>query len=202
VEELRALGDVSQAVNSTLDLETVLSTIVAKATQLSRTEAGSIYVYDEELREYRLHANYGMSDELIDALKDHHLDISEAVAEAATQQQPTQIPDMKAEPPTPGNEIVLQAGYRARLLVPLMRSGEIMGALVVRRRAPGEFPKSTIDLLQTFAAQSVLAIQNARLFSEIDEKSRQLELASQHKSQFVASMSHELRSEERRVGKE
>src|SRR5258705_23888 len=61
VEELRALGDVSQAVNSTLDLETVLSTIVAKATQLSRTEAGSIYVYDEEQHEYRLHANYGMS---------------------------------------------------------------------------------------------------------------------------------------------
>src|SRR6202158_871370 len=71
VGELRALGDVSQAVNSTLDLETVLSTIVAKATQLSRTEAGSIYVYDEELKEYRLHANYGMSDELIAALKDH-----------------------------------------------------------------------------------------------------------------------------------
>jgi signal transduction histidine kinase/CheY-like chemotaxis protein/HAMP domain-containing protein len=194
VEELRALGDVSQAVNSTLDLETVLSTIVAKATQLSRTEAGSIYVYDEEQHEYRLHANYGMSDELIEALKDHHHDISEAVAEAATQQQPTQIPDMKEEPPSAANDIVLRAGYRSRLLVPLLRSGEIMGALVVRRRAPGEFPKSTIDLLQTFAAQSVLAIQNARLFSEIGEKSRQLEMASQHKTQFLANMSHELRT--------
>jgi signal transduction histidine kinase/DNA-binding response OmpR family regulator len=194
VEELRALGDVSQAVNSTLDLETVLSTIVAKATQLSRTEAGSIYVYDEEQHEYRLHANYGMSDELIEALKDHHHDISEAVAEAATQQQPTQIPDMKEEPPSAANDIVLRAGYRSRLLVPLLRSGEIMGALVVLRRAPGEFPKSTIDLLQTFAAQSVLAIQNARLFSEIGEKSRQLEMASQHKTQFLANMSHELRT--------
>src|SRR5437762_3166503 len=69
-----------------------------------------------------------------------------------------------------------------------------MGALVVRRKTPGEFSKSTIDLLRTFAAQSVLAIQNARLFQEIEEKSRQLELASQHKSQFVASMSHELRT--------
>jgi signal transduction histidine kinase/CheY-like chemotaxis protein len=75
-----------------------------------------------------------------------------------------------------------------------MRFNEVMGALVVRRKAPGEFSKNTIDLLRTFAAQSVLAIQNARLFQEIEEKSRQLELASQHKSQFVASMSHELRT--------
>src|SRR5439155_1880374 len=76
----------------------------------------------------------------------------------------------------------------------LLRFHEIMGALVVRRKTPGEFSKNTIDLLRTFAAQSVLAIQNARLFQEIEEKGRQLELASQHKSQFVASMSHELRT--------
>ena len=82
----------------------------------------------------------------------------------------------------------------ARLLVPLLGADQIVGALVVRRRAPGEFPKGTVELLQTFAAQSVLAIQNARLFGEIGEKSRQLELASQHKSQFLANMSHELRT--------
>jgi len=78
--------------------------------------------------------------------------------------------------------------------VPLLRPDHIFGALVVRRRQPGEFPKATVDLLQTFAAQSVLAIQNARLFTEIEEKSRQLEVASQHKSQFLANMSHELRT--------
>src|SRR5262249_27025722 len=75
-----------------------------------------------------------------------------------------------------------------------MRFNEVMGGLGVRRTAPGEFPKNTVDLLRTFAAQSVLAIQNARLFQEIEEKGRQLELTSQHKSQFVASMSHELRT--------
>jgi signal transduction histidine kinase len=69
-----------------------------------------------------------------------------------------------------------------------------MGALVVRRREPGEFPRSTVDLLMTFAEQSVLAIQNARLFSEIEEKGQQLAMASQHKSQFLANMSHELRT--------
>jgi signal transduction histidine kinase/CheY-like chemotaxis protein len=194
VEELRALGEVTQAVNSTLELQTVLSTIVAKAVQLSDTDAGSIYVHDEAQQEFQLQANYGMSDDLIAALKDHHTDLSGAVAGAAKQGEPVQVPDMQAEPHIPTNEIMLQAGYRARLLVPLMRFNEVMGALVVRRKAPGEFSKNTIDLLRTFAAQSVLAIQNARLFQEIEEKSRQLELASQHKSQFVASMSHELRT--------
>jgi signal transduction histidine kinase/CheY-like chemotaxis protein len=194
VEELRALGEVTQAVNSTLELQTVLSTIVAKAVQLSDTDAGSIYVHDETQQEFQLQANYGMSDDLIAALKDHHTDLSGAVAGIAKQGEPVQVPDMQAEPHIPANEIMLQAGYRARLLVPLMRFNEVMGALVVRRKAPGAFSKNTIDLLRTFAAQSVLAIQNARLFQEIEEKSRQLELASQHKSQFVASMSHELRT--------
>jgi signal transduction histidine kinase/CheY-like chemotaxis protein len=194
VEELRALGEVSQAVNSTLDLQTVLSTIVAKAVQLSDTDAGSIYVHDETQQEFRLQANYGMSDDLIAALQAQHVDLSGAVAEAAKQGEPVQVPDMQAEPPLSANDLMLRAGYRARMLVPLLRFHEVMGALVVRRKSPGEFPKSTVDLLRTFAAQSVLAIQNARLFQEIEEKGRQLELASQHKSQFVASMSHELRT--------
>jgi signal transduction histidine kinase len=80
------------------------------------------------------------------------------------------------------------------LTVPLLGPERAVGALVVRRRQPGEFPKSTVDLLQTFAAQSVLAIQNANLFTEVEDKSRQLELASEHKSRFLASMSHELRT--------
>jgi len=90
--------------------------------------------------------------------------------------------------------ILLRAGYRALLIVPLLGPEGLIGMLVIRRKAPGEFPQHTVDLLQTFAAQSVLAIQNANLFTEVEEKSRQLELASQHKSQFVASMSHELRT--------
>jgi len=194
VEELRALGELTQAVNSTLDLQTVLSTIVSKAVQLSDTDAGSIYVHDEMRQEFELQANYGMTGDLIAALKEHHAEISGAVAEATKQGEPVQVADMRTGAPVPANALMLDAGYRARLLVPLLRFNEVIGALVVRRKAPGEFPKSTIDLLRTFAAQSVLAIQNARLFQEIEEKGRQLELASQHKSQFVASMSHELRT--------
>ncbi len=193
-EELRALGEVSQTVNSTLDLETVLSAIVSKATQLSGTEAGTIYVFDEAKREYQLRATYGMTESLIEAVKDQHAEISKAVALAIEQRQPMQTPDLGAEPTSVARDIMLQAGYRARLVVPLLAADRIVGALVVRRQAPGEFPKNTIQLLQTFAAQSVLAIQNARLFSEIEEKGRQLEAASQHKSQFLANMSHELRT--------
>jgi signal transduction histidine kinase/DNA-binding response OmpR family regulator/HAMP domain-containing protein len=193
-EELRALAEVSQTVNSTLDLETVLSTIVSKATQLSGTEAGTIYVFDEGRREYQLRATYGMIESLIEAVKDQHAEISKAVALAIEQRQPMQTPDLGAEPPSVSRDIMLQAGYRARLVVPLLAADRIVGALVVRRQAPGEFPKNTIDLLQTFAAQSVLAIQNARLFHEIEENGRQLEEASKHKSQFLANMSHELRT--------
>jgi signal transduction histidine kinase/CheY-like chemotaxis protein len=194
VEELRALGEVSRTVNSTLDLKTVLDTIVAKATQLSGTETGAIYVHDATTEEFVLSATYGMSDDLIAAIHDQHVGISNAVREATDQREPVQMADLRDEPPSPSRDIMLKGGYRARLILPLLGADEIVGALVVRRRAPGEFAKSTIDLLQTFAAQSTVAIQNARLFQELEEKSRQLELASQHKSQFVASMSHELRT--------
>jgi signal transduction histidine kinase/CheY-like chemotaxis protein len=97
-------------------------------------------------------------------------------------------------PPSPLMNILLRAGYRALLVVPLLGPEGIIGVLVVRRKEPGEFPKHVIDVLQTFAAQSVLAIQNANLFAEVEEKSRQLEMASQHKSQFLSNMSHELRT--------
>src|SRR5262249_38742756 len=86
------------------------------------------------------------------------------------------------------------AGFRSLLVVPLLREARIFGALTIRRKTPGAFPRPTIDLLQTFATQSVLAIQNARLYQEIEEKGRQLEEASRHKSEFLANMSHELRT--------
>jgi GAF domain-containing protein len=195
VEELRALGEVSQAVNSTLDLETVLTTIVAKATQLSGTEAGAIYVHDETKNEFALRATYGMSEAFVADLVREGVGRGEsAVAQAAQQRAPVQVADFKEAKTTPLQQVILRAGYRALLVMPLLSRDKVVGALVVRRKAPGSFPAPVLDLLQTFAAQSVLAIQNARLFQEIEEKSRQIELASQHKSQFLASMSHELRT--------
>jgi signal transduction histidine kinase/CheY-like chemotaxis protein/HAMP domain-containing protein len=194
VEELRALGEVSQAVNSTLDLETVLNTIVAKATQLSGTEAGAIYVHGDAKNEFALCATYGMSEAFVAELARQGVGFGQStVAPAAMQHAPVQVADLEAKP-TALQEIILRAGYRALLVMPLLGRDKLMGALMVWRKAPGEFPQHSVDLLQTFAAQSVLAIQNARLFQEIEDKGRQLELTSQHKSQFVASMSHELRT--------
>jgi signal transduction histidine kinase len=195
VGELRALGEVGQAINSTLDVEQVLRTIVTKAVELSTTDAGAIYVFDEERQEFRLRATYGMSEAMIAAISDRHIGIGDSnIGEAAQRREPLQIADLREAPASPVNDIILAAGYRALLIVPLLRPDRTVGLLVVRRREPGAFPQSTVDLLETFADQSVLAIQNARLFREIEEKGRELELASRHKSQFLANMSHELRT--------
>jgi PAS domain S-box-containing protein len=194
VEELRALGDVGQAVNSTLDVETVLTTIVAKAVELSGTEAGAIYTFEESSQEFWLRSTHGMDEAMVAAIRDRHISAGEtAIGKAADERVPVQIPDVLKETSLV-LDIVIRAGYRAVLIVPLLRPNQIVGALVVRRKQPGEFSKSTIDLLETFADQSVIAIQNARLFREIEEKSRELEVASKHKSQFLANMSHELRT--------
>jgi signal transduction histidine kinase len=196
VAELRALGEVSQAVNSTLDLNEVLNTIVTKAVQLSETDAGAIYDYDETKREFGLRSTYGMDEAMIAAIKERHVRISDpGIGQAALQRTPVAIADARDQPASEIFDMVMRAGFRALLIVPLLAAEQrIVGALVVRRKRPGEFSKQTIDLLQTFAAQSVLAIQNARLFQEIGDKSRQLAEASQHKSQFLANMSHELRT--------
>ena len=195
VAELRALGEVSQAVNSTLDTETVLNTIVTKAVQLTATDAGAIYVYDDQEKTFQLRSTYGMSERVVSLITDPQNDTSQTpIGEAARRLEPVQIADMRDQPPSPVQEVLLGEGYRALLVVPLIGQSRTLGALVVRRKQAGEFARQTIDLVQTFAAQSVLAIQNARLFNEIGEKSQQLEVASQHKSQFLANMSHELRT--------
>ena len=175
VEELRALGEVSQAVNSTLDLETVLSTIVAKAVQLSGTEAGAIYVFDNALREFHLRATYGMDQELIDVLANQHIGRDEPnIAQALAQLEPIQIADLREEAANAINEITLRAGFRARLVAPLIRGEDVIGLLVVRRKTPGSFPQNAVDLIKTFASQSVLAIQNARLFDNVETRTREL----------------------------
>ena len=188
-------GEVSQAVNSTLDLSAVLSTIVAKAVQLSQTEAGAIYVYDEAHHQFELRATHGMDGDLLATMSGEGADLHGAGIGASVEQRDfVQIADLRQTSPSPLQEASLKAGFSALLAVPLLRPNQVVGALVVHRRQPGAFPSSVMELLQTFADQSVIAIQNARLFTEIEEKSRQLEIASQHKSQFLANMSHELRT--------
>ncbi|MBI3630550.1 MAG: GAF domain-containing protein [Candidatus Rokubacteria bacterium] len=195
VEELRALGEVGQAVSSTLDLQNVLATVAAHAVRLSGTDAGAIYEFDEASREFHLRATHQMSGELIEAIREARIRLGETgVGQAAVRRAPVQIPDILDVPSYPLRDVLARAGFRAVLAVPIFREDAIIGGLVVRRRAPGTFPKEILDLLETFASQSALAIQNARLFREVDDKSRQLEVANRHKSEFLANMSHELRT--------
>src|SRR5207247_9964759 len=125
-----------------------------------------------------------MAEELVKTLRQSHIGIGESVVgQAAAARAAVQIPDLENEPDYP-RPFVLKAGYRALLAVPLLREDRVIGALVVRRKFAGTFPQPIVDLLQTFATQSVIAIQNARLFREIDEKSRALEEASRHQERL------------------
>ena len=195
----------SQAVNSTLDLETVLSTIVAKAVQLSGTEAGAIYVFDDVQREFHLRATYGMDQELIDALTQQHIGLDEPnVAQALAQREPIQVADLQR-----GSLLgcrtrsscapVSARGWWRRCCVEKM----IVGMLVVRRRTPGAFPQNTVDLIKTFAAQSAVAIENARLFQNVEASLEDLRTAQDRLvqteklaslGQLTAGIAHEIKN--------
>jgi GAF domain-containing protein len=197
VEELQALGEVGQTVNSSLDLHTVLSRIVAHAVQLSGTDGGAIYEYDEPTQAFLLRTTYQMHDEFMEALRTSPIRLGEgALGQAAIARAPVQIPDIAGLDTYPGRmrTLLKQHGFRAVLAIPILREAHIIGGLGVLRQAPGEFPPKVVELLRTFAAQSALAIQNARLFRELEDKGQQLELASRYKSEFLANMSHELRT--------
>ena len=196
VGELRALGEVGQAISSTLDLQTVLRTIVTRATQLAGTDAGVIYEYDERREVFVPRATDRLEAEIVQTMLATPVRKGEgATGRLAEVQEPIQLPDiLEAPAESRVRAALVRAGYRALLSIPLVREGRLIGGLTVIRKATGEFAPAVIDLLRTFATQSALAIQNARLFREIEEKSRQLEVASQHKSEFLANMSHELRT--------
>ncbi|MGI8894230.1 MAG: GAF domain-containing protein [Casimicrobiaceae bacterium] len=197
VGELKALGEVGQAVSSTLDLETVLSTIVSRATQLAGMDGGALWEYDEAGEQFYLHTAYRLPDELVEALRATPTRKGEgALGRLAVTGEPVQIRDIVDDTVYQSRirADLIRLGYRSLLAVPLMRDDHLLGGLVVNRNSAGAFGPQVIELMTTFATQSALAIQNARLFREIEDKSRQIATASRHKSEFLANMSHELRT--------
>jgi signal transduction histidine kinase len=169
---------------------------VARATQLSDTDAGVIYEYDERREAFVPRATEHLEAEIVETMLATPVRKGEgATGRLAEVHDPVQVPDI-LEAPTESRVrgALIRAGYRALLAVPLVREDRLLGGLTVIRKATGAFAPEVIELLTTFATQSALAIQNARLFLEIEDKSRQLEAASQHKSEFLANMSHELRT--------
>jgi signal transduction histidine kinase len=193
--ELRALAEVGRTVSSSLDLPTVLGAILQHACEISNTGGGAIYVLDADAGELTLEAGHNMSEELIEAVRNHRMRLGDpVVGECAQQGAPVEVPDIDLADDYPLFKVLRQSGIKALLAVPLTHQGATIGVLLVRRRRAGAFDAGTVSLLQAFASQSSIAINNARLFHEIEEKRRQIEIASQHKSQFLANMSHELRT--------
>jgi GAF domain-containing protein/anti-sigma regulatory factor (Ser/Thr protein kinase) len=195
VAELKMLSEVAQAVSSTLDLRSVLSTILNASLGVTWANAGAIFRYSRAERAFRLVEAVGWDAGLARSIRDLRIAESEtAMGEAVARRAPIQLADLAERPSAPLRDITLAAGFHSALIVPLVGAERIFGAITLMRQEAGEFPPESVRLMQTLASQSVLAIQNARLFREIADKSEQLALASQHKSQFLANMSHELRT--------
>jgi signal transduction histidine kinase/CheY-like chemotaxis protein len=195
VEELEALSNVGEAVSSSLDVDHVLATIAMHAVELSGTDGGSIMEYSERERCFRVRSVYRTDPGVVERLRAIRIDLDETlVGRAARERRPIAVRDLSAVDLDPHLKILHDAGWRSLVAVPMLREDQIVGSLIVRRKRTGDFTEETVDLLETFASQSALALLNAQLFRELKEQSVELELASRHKSEFLASMSHELRT--------
>ncbi len=195
VDQLVALRKVGEAVGSSLDLDEVLDRIVSNAVRLTGTDGGSIMEYDESSDSFHVRAAYGSSPDLLEQLRAVTIDReSTLVGRTALERKPLEVADLAQAELDPHLDILFRDGWRSVLAVPLLRGDKMVGVLVIRRRSTGSFPSEMSELLETFATQSALAIVNARLFRELETKTAELEIASRHKSEFLASMSHELRT--------
>jgi GAF domain-containing protein len=170
VAELQALEEVLRAVNSSLDLDTVLTTIVNRAVRLSRADEGLIYEFDEAEQVFVPKSAYGMSADRIARIRERRIKLGETwLGRSALERTPVYVEDVQNDPAIRDTGDLLQ-GIHAVLAVPLLREGKVIGGMVIRRRVEGGFAPTTVTLMQTFAGQCVLAIENARLFKELAER--------------------------------
>src|SRR5262249_28179839 len=167
VGELQALEEVLRAVNSSLDLDTVLATIISRAAQLSQADEGTIYEYDESEEVFVPKSAFGMSAERLAGLLARRVRRGETHrGRAGVERAPVYVDDVQQDSTLGPDRSVLLEGIHAVLAVPLLREDKVVGGLVIRRRTAGGFAPTIPALLQTFADQAVLAIEHARLFQE------------------------------------
>ena len=195
VEQLQALNDVGATVSSTLVLDEVLFKIILNAVRFAECDGGSIMEYVEADRCFLARTTYPTSPELLSGLRNIKIHLDQTlVGRAAREERPIAVSDLGQVERDAHLQLLYEDGWRSVLAVPVLRDGRIIGVMVVRRKTPGGFSDEILDFMETFASQSALAVFNARLFHELERKSAELEVASQHKSDFLASMSHELRT--------
>ena len=194
LEEVRALSDVSRAVSSSLDLRQVLNAVAGHAVNLSKSDGCGVFEFNQLRQALDVVASHNLSSEFLASIHNMTIDVDKTTTgQAAKSGQPIQVPEMAEAYDYPYREFVLQAGFRSVLTVPMGSDVERRG-MVLLRRSPGQFDERVVNLLTALANQSKVAIENARLFSEIEDKGRQIEAANRHKSEFLANMSHELRT--------
>ncbi len=195
LQQQTATADVLKVISrSTFDLKTVLNTLVESAARLCEADMAAIPRLAGGIFDH--FATYGYSPDFQEFVRQHPISPGRGTitGRAVLEGKPIHVPDVLDDPEYDFIEGQKAGGYRTLLGVPLIREGVAIGVLAMARSAPRPFTAQQIELVQTFADQAVIAIENVRLFDEIQDKSRQLEEASQHKSQFLANMSHELRT--------
>jgi signal transduction histidine kinase/HAMP domain-containing protein len=192
--QLEALGAVGRAVGSTLDLERVLSTVVARAVEFAHAQAGMIYEFDDAAREFRFRSSHGAEPELTEELRAAPIRHGEgAISTAAITGSPTQVRDLLTERQVTLPKFVealARRGYRSLIAAPLLHEQGILGGLVVARREAGEFSKEVVSLIEAFATQSALAVRNAKLFEEQRRRERDLRVAHEQLKQAQANLIH------------
>ncbi|MGJ5181276.1 adenylate/guanylate cyclase domain-containing protein [Bradyrhizobium oligotrophicum] len=173
INELKVLEEVGRAVASSLDLDAVLPTVAARALEITQADAVLIYSYDAAERRFRLVEAKGVDrNGAHDVLDEQTSLLSESVRSG----EPIAIAELATAPDHPLRDVAIAAGFHAVLFTPLVDQQGVLGALVVLRRSAGAFPPNLIGVMRTFAHQAVLAMRNARLFTEVDHKGRELAL--------------------------
>jgi signal transduction histidine kinase len=196
LQQQTATADVLKVISrSTFDLKAVLGTLVESAARVCEADIGNIALPSGD-GTYHIEADYGQSAALNEELRRQKLKPGpgSVVSRTALSRSTVHILDAQTDPDYQLREALRLGGYHTLLGVPLLREGNVVGVFGLGRRSVRPFTDKQIELVTTFADQAVIAVENVRLFHEIEDKSRQLEVASQHKSQFLANMSHELRT--------
>ena len=194
LEEVGALSEVSRAVSSSLDLRQVLDAVAGYAVNISKSDGCGIFEFNPARQAFDVVASHNLSSAFLGAIHKTTIDLGKTtIGQAAESGQPVQASDMTAALDHPFRDFTLEAGFRSVLTVPMTGNHTVRG-IVLLRRSPGQFDDRVVNLLTALASQSKVAIENARLFSEIEDKGRQIEAANRHKSEFLANMSHELRT--------